>query len=236
VSFIENHKNYLKKLFIQFINSSIIQSVLNHLICLFIDESRGKLKLGYARVSTQEQSLELQKDLLIKEGVEPEYIFEEKVTGTKSERPKLTELLAYARKGDQIVVYKLDRLSRSTKHLIELSEEFEKKGIELVSIQDNIDTTTAIGKAMFKMLAVLSEMERDIIAERTKAGLASARARGRKGGRPKMSKEQLDHAIDLYEMKKYTLKQVTERTGVSKAKLYKEIRERKEISKSPQRY
>lgn len=85
---------------------------------------------------------------------------------------------------------------------------------------------------MFKMLAVLSEMERDIIAERTKAGLASARARGRKGGRPRMSKEQLDHAIDLYEMKKYTLKQITERTGISKAKLYKEIRERKEISKS----
>lgn len=105
MSFIENHKNYLKKLFIQFINSSIIQSVLNHLINPFIDGSRGKLKLGYARVSTQEQSLELQKDLLIEEGVEPEYIFEEKVTGTKSERPKLTELLAYVRQGDQIVVY-----------------------------------------------------------------------------------------------------------------------------------
>src|SRR5699024_9636171 len=106
-----------------------------------------------------------------------------------------------------------------------------RKDIELVSIQDKLDTTTAIGKAMFKMLAVLSEMERDIIAERTKAGLNSARARGRNGGRPKMGKEQLDHAIDLYEMKKYTLKQNTEKTGVSKAKLYKEIRERKELSK-----
>jgi len=124
----------------------------------------------------------------------------------KTERPKLTELLAYARKGVQIVVYKLDRLSRSTKHLIELSEEFERKDIELVSIQDKLDTTTSIGKAMFKMLAVLSEMERDIIAERTKAGLNSARARGRKGGRPRMGKDQLDHAIDLYEMKKYSIK------------------------------
>ena len=99
------------------------------------------MKLGYARVSTQEQSLELQKDALLKEGVELEYIYEEKVTGTKTDRPKLQELLSYARKGDQIVVYKLDRLSRSTKHLIELTEEVEEKGIELVSIQDKIDTT-----------------------------------------------------------------------------------------------
>lgn len=189
------------------------------------------MKLGYARVSTLDQSLDLQKDALLKEGVELEYIFEEKVTGTKSERPQLTELLSKARKGDQIIVYKLDRLSRSTKHLIELSEELEKKGIELVSIQDKIDTTTAIGKAMFKMLAVLSEMERDIISERTKAGLESARARGRNGGRPKMSKEKLDHAIDLYETKKYSIKDITEKTGVSKAKLYKELNERKEGEK-----
>ncbi|CRH66994.1 DNA-invertase hin [Chlamydia trachomatis] len=106
----------------------------------------------------------------------------------------------------------------------------EERGIELVSIQDKIDTTTAIGKAMFKMLAVLSEMERDIISERTKAGLESARARGRNGGRPKMSKEQLDHAIDLYETKKYSIKDITEKTAVSKAKLYKELTERKEAT------
>lgn len=190
------------------------------------------MKLGYARVSTLDQSLDLQKDALLKAGVEADYIFEEKVTGTKADRPKLQELISSARKGDQIIVYKLDRLSRSTKHLIELSEEFEKKGIELISIQDKIDTTTAIGKAMFKMLAVLSEMERDIISERTKAGLESARARGRKGGRPKMSKEQLDHAIDLYETKKYTSKEITKKTGVSKAKLYKELKERTEAPTS----
>ncbi len=186
------------------------------------------MKLGYARVSTQDQSLELQKDALLKEGVELECIYEEKVTGTKTDRPKLQELLSYARKGDQIVVYKLDRLSRSTKHLIELAEELEEREIELVSIQDKIDTTNAIGKAMFKMLAVLSEMERDIISERTKAGLESARARGRNGGRPKMDKEKLDHAITLYETGKYSIKEITEKTGVSKAKLYKELKERKE--------
>ncbi|OJH18715.1 resolvase [Bacillus obstructivus] len=188
------------------------------------------MKLGYARVSTLDQSLDLQKDALIKEGVEPEYIFEEKITGTKADRPKLAELLNYARKGDQIVVYKLDRLSRSTKHLIELSEELEKRGIELISIQDKIDTTNGIGKAMFKILAVLSEMERDIISERTKAGLESARKRGNKGGRPKMDKEQLDHAITLYETGKYTIKQITEKTKVSKAKLYKELNERKQAT------
>lgn len=189
------------------------------------------MKLGYARVSTSDQSLESQKDALLKAGVELDYIYEEKVTGTKADRPMLTELLKHARKGDQIVVYKFDRLSRSTKHLIELSEELAERKIELISIQDNIDTTNGMGKAMFKILAVLSEMERDIISERTKAGLASARARGRNGGRPKMDKEKLDHAIDLYETKKYTIKQITEKTSVSKAKLYKELNERKEVAK-----
>jgi DNA invertase Pin-like site-specific DNA recombinase len=188
------------------------------------------MKLGYARVSTLDQSLDLQKDALIKAGVESRHIYEEKVTGTKSDRPKLQELLNYAEKGDQIVVYKFDRLSRSTKHLIELSEELAEKGIELISIQDNIDTTTPTGKAMFKMLAVLSEMERDIISERTKAGLESARTRGRNGGRPKMDKGKLDHAITLYETQKYSIKEITEKTGVSKAKLYKELNERKQAT------
>ncbi|WP_239505065.1 recombinase family protein [Bacillus cereus] len=108
------------------------------------------------------------------------------MSGTKEDRPKLAALLSFARKVDQIVVYKLDRLSRPTKQLIELFEELEAKGIELISIKDKINTTTAIGKAMFPMLAVLSEMEKDIISERTKAGLESAGARGRKGGRPKI--------------------------------------------------
>lgn len=184
--------------------------------------------LGYARVSTLEQNLDMQIDAMVKAGVAVENIYKEKVTGTKADRVKLQELLKYARKGDKIVVYKLDRLSRSTKHMIEIAEELEQRGIELISIQDNIDTTTAIGKAMFKMLAVLSEMERDIIAERTRAGLASARARGRKGGRPAMDQAKVEHAITLYDTGKYTVAQITERTGVSKAKLYKELRLRKQ--------
>src|SRR5690242_6041233 len=108
------------------------------------------MKIGYARVSTQDQSLDLQLDALEKAGFEK--FFQEKLSGMKDDRPQLQELLEYAREGDILVVYKLDRLGRSTKKLIEWSEELQEKGIELVSIRDSIDTTTAVGKAMFKML------------------------------------------------------------------------------------
>jgi DNA invertase Pin-like site-specific DNA recombinase len=112
------------------------------------------LKIGYARVSTQDQSLDLQIDALVKAGCER--IFKEKMSGMKDDRPQLLQLVEYAREGDVLVVYKLDRLGRSTKRLIELSEELQERGIELLSIRDSIDTTTAVGKAMFRMLAVLS--------------------------------------------------------------------------------
>jgi DNA invertase Pin-like site-specific DNA recombinase len=180
------------------------------------------MKLGYARVSTHEQSLDLQLDALEKAGCEK--IYQEKISGMKDDRPQLQELLEYAREGDVLVVYKLDRLGRSTKRLIELAEELEKRGIELVSVKDNIDTTTVVGKAMFRMLAVLAEMERDLIAERTKAGLESARARGRKGGRPKKDKKQVDKALKLYASQQYTVKEIEEMTGVSKATLYRNLK------------
>ncbi|MFJ7859858.1 recombinase family protein [Peribacillus sp. NPDC097206] len=180
------------------------------------------MKIGYARVSTLDQSLDLQLDALEKAGCEK--IYQEKMSGMKDDRPQLKELLDYAREGDVLVVYKLDRLGRSTKKLIEWSEELHENGIELVSIRDSIDTTTAVGKAMFKMLAVLAEMERDLISERTKAGLESARARGRKGGRPKKDQKQVAKAINLYKTELYTVKEIEEMTRVSKATLYREIR------------
>lgn len=108
-----------------------------------------------------------------------------------------------------------------------MSEELQEKGIELVSIRDSIDTTTAVGKAMFKMLAVLAEMERDLISERTKAGLESARARGRNGGRPKKDNKQVEKALKLYKSKQYTVREIEEMTGVSKATLYRELRKEK---------
>ncbi|WP_201714256.1 recombinase family protein [Rossellomorea arthrocnemi] len=183
------------------------------------------MKIGYARVSTQEQSLDLQMDALQQAGCEK--VYSEKISGMKDDRPKLLELIDYAREGDVLVVYKLDRLGRSTKKLIELTEELEKRGIELVSIRDSIDTTSAVGKAMFRMLAVLSEMERDLISERTRAGLESARARGRRGGRPKKDSKDVDKAIKLYHTNQYSVREIEEITGVSKATLYREINSRK---------
>jgi DNA invertase Pin-like site-specific DNA recombinase len=187
------------------------------------------VKIGYARVSTIDQSLDLQLDALENAGCEK--IYEEKLSGMKDDRPQLQELLKYAREGDVLVVYKLDRLGRSTKRLIEWSEELQDRGIELVSIRDSIDTTTAVGKAMFKMLAVLAEMERDLISERTRAGLESARARGRKGGRPKKDNKQVEKAIKLYNTEQYSVKEIEEITSVSKATLYREIKKRKRIKK-----
>ena len=183
------------------------------------------MKIGYARVSTLEQSLDLQLDALEKAGCEK--IYQEKMSGMKDDRPQLNQLIEYAREGDVLVVYKLDRLGRSTKRLIELSEELQERGIELVSIRDSIDTTTAVGKAMFKMLAVLAEMERDLISERTRAGLESARARGRSGGRPKKDRKDIVKALKLYDTEQYTVKEIEEITDVSKATLYREIRKRK---------
>jgi DNA invertase Pin-like site-specific DNA recombinase len=183
--------------------------------------------IGYGRVSTLDQSLDLQTDALTKAGCIK--IFDEKVSGKNDDRPELAKALDYLREGDALVVYKLDRLARSTKKLIELSEILEQRGIELISIRDNIDTTTAVGRAMFKMLAVIAELERDIISERTMAGLDAARARGRLGGRPRTDKKKVDQAIKLYESKQYTLKDIVEMTSVSKPTLYRELQKLKSL-------
>lgn len=144
---------------------------------------------GYARVSTQDQNLEMQLDALNKYGCDR--IYQEKMTGTKKERPELEEMMKLLRKGDKVVIYKLDRIGRSTKHMIELSEIFGKMSVELLSIVDQLDTSTAMGRFFFRFMASLAELERDFISEKTKAGLSSARARGRKGGRPKVSAKNL---------------------------------------------
>ncbi|MDP4086033.1 MAG: recombinase family protein [Bacillota bacterium] len=176
---------------------------------------------GYARVSTQEQNLEMQLDALNKYGCER--IFREKMTGTKKERPQLEEMMKLLRKGDKIVIYKLDRIGRSTKHLIELSETLEKMGVELVSIVDNLDTSTAMGRFYFRVMASLAELERDIISERTKDGLSSARARGRKGGRPKVPEKKLKLALKMYQSKHYSISEIVTATGISQATLYRNL-------------
>lgn len=140
------------------------------------------MKIGYARVSTQDQNLDMQIDALKNAGCE--IIFEEKISGKSKERPELTKLFEKIRKGDTVVVWKLDRLGRSLKDLIDLITKMQHLDVSFLSIQDGINTNTATGRFTFNIFASLAEFEREIISERTKAGLTSARTRGRKGGRP----------------------------------------------------
>lgn len=185
--------------------------------------------VGYARVSTQEQNLQMQLDELQKFGCFE--IFEEKISGTKKERPALDEMLKMLRKGDRVVVYKLDRISRSTKHLIELAEHFEERGIEFVSIRDNIDTSTPTGRFFFRMMASIAELERDITSERTKSGLAAARARGRKGGRPQTDPKKVKTALKMYDSKQYSVAEITKTVGISAPTLYRHIEKRADNEK-----
>lgn len=138
---------------------------------------------GYCRVSTKDQNLDLQKDALVRAGCTD--IFEEKASGAKHDRPELKKILDVARAGDKIVVWRLDRLARSLKQLIQIIEDLGERGIEFQSIQEAIDTSTSGGKLIFGIFASLSEFERNLIQERTIAGLVAARARGRVGGRPR---------------------------------------------------
>ncbi len=182
------------------------------------------MRFGYARVSTQDQSLDLQIDAL--QQARCDKIFTEKISGAKNDRPELEKLLEQLRAGDTLVVYKLDRLGRSTFKLLELTGDLEKNGIEFISLCDNIDTSTAIGRAMFRMLAVLAEMEREIIVERTQAGIKAARARGRLGGRPKVLLKDIDRALKLYDSREYSVPEIVELTGISKASIYRYLEKR----------
>ena len=144
------------------------------------------MQIGYARVSTNEQNLDLQRDALRKAGVAAKNIFTDKITGTKEERPGLTEALSHLRDGDTLVVWRLDRLGRSLKHLIETVTALQSTGVAFQSIAENIDTSNATGQLVFHIFGALAEFERNLIRERTIAGLSAARARGRKGGRPRL--------------------------------------------------
>src|SRR6266542_4872487 len=158
------------------------------------------MDVGYARVSTLEQNLDLQKDALTKAGCER--IFTDRISGAKSERPGLTDALSFVRKGDVLVVWKLDRLGRSLQQLIETVTGLATRGIEFRSLTEQIDTTTPGGKLIFHIFGSLAEFERDLIRQRTMAGLAAARARGRAGGRPTtMTPTKLTLARQLYRLK-----------------------------------
>lgn len=187
-----------------------------------------KLKIGYARVSTQDQNLEMQLDALRKAGCQQ--IFQEKVSGIKSDRPELAAMQRILREDDVVYIYKLDRLGRSLKHLLEIVGEFEKKGAGLVSINDPVNTTTASGRLIFNVFASLAEFERDLIRERTKSGLEAARARGIKGGRRRgISKEAEKTAMlaqTLYSERKLGVNDIAKELSISKMTLYKYLRHR----------
>ena len=176
---------------------------------------------GYARVSTEAQNLDRQLEALNRYGVDK--IYNEKMTGTKRDRPELEKMLERLTEGDTVVIESLSRLGRSTKDLIELVELFEKRGVHLVSLKEQIDTTTSTGKLLFTLMSAIAQFERDVIADRTREGLKAARARGHFGGRPKFDDEKVRQAIKLYNTKEYSLKEIEELTGVKKGTLYRRL-------------
>jgi DNA invertase Pin-like site-specific DNA recombinase len=180
------------------------------------------MKYGYARVSTQDQQLHLQVDALEAAGCTS--IKEEHASAAK-ERPVLKKLLAALREGDSLTVWKLDRLGRSLTELVAVVMDLQKRGVEFVSLQDKIDTSTAQGRLMLNLFGSFAEFERDLIRERTNAGLAAARARGRQGGRPKgLSKEALskaEAAKTLYLEKSKTVGEIGKLLGVGRATVYR---------------
>ena len=186
------------------------------------------MKIGYARVSTQGQQVDLQVDALEKAGCE--LIFQEIVSGAKADRPELAKMRAQLRKGDTVCIYKLDRLGRSMKHLLELVDEFQQKGVGLLSLTDAIDSSTAQGRLVLNLFASLAEFERDLIRERTQAGLLSARARGRKGGRQKGLSPEAEKNARLAEMyyKEGVLgvNLIAKKLAISKVTFYKYLRHR----------
>ncbi len=186
------------------------------------------MKFGYARVSTRDQNLDLQIDQLRQAGCEQ--ILEETASGAKSERPVLLGLLEQMRTGDVIVIWKLDRLGRSLRDLVDLVSTLMEKGVGLKSLQDPIDTTSSQGRLVFNIFASLAEFERDLIIERTQAGLSAARVRGRKGGRPKgLSADAEKKAVAaeaLYKEGDLSVNEIAENLGVSKSTLYKYLRHR----------
>ena len=178
--------------------------------------------IGYARVSTQEQDLALQLDALKAAG--SERIYEERASGAQRDRPELKAALGYMRQGDTLVVWKLDRLARSLKQLIDTVDDLGSRGIGLRSLTEAIDTTTSGGKLIFHIFAALAEFERAVIRERTLAGLAAARARGRKGGRPPaLAAKDLAAAKAMLRDPEITVSEIARRLGVAPSTLYRHL-------------
>lgn len=186
--------------------------------------SPARRRIGYARVSTDDQNLHLQIDALVASGISPADIYQEKMSGSRTDRPELDHALKALRSGDVLVVWRLDRLGRSLADLVKIVADLESKGVGFESLTEKIDTTSAAGKLMLHVFAALAEFERNIIRERTKAGLAAARARGRKGGRkPSLTEKQVREIRALLRDPGIQATEVARQYGVSRSTLYKHV-------------
>lgn len=183
---------------------------------------------GYARVSTTGQCLDRQIDALVAAGVDKNNIYTEKMSGTKSNRPKLKGLLETVEEGDTVYIESLSRLGRSSADLITLMQTFHNEGVTLISLKEKLDFSSAAGKMIAQFLCVLSEFERETISERVKEGVKSARERGRFGGRPATPQKTIDKALQMYDRHNLTVAEICRACGISRPTLYKAIRTRSE--------
>lgn len=182
--------------------------------------------IGYARCSTIDQNLDWQVDELNRQGCER--IYQEKMSGTKADRPELQKMLDALRECDIVVICELTRLGRSVKDLFAIVEKIDQAGANIRSLKEPwLDTSTPQGRLLFTMFAGISQFERDLTHQRTMEGLKAARARGHMGGRPRKNEKALKQALTLYDSKEYTVKEITAATGVSRTTLYEYINDRK---------
>jgi len=189
----------------------------------------GSKIFGYARVSTSEQNLDRQLDILVQNGVAKEDIFTDKISGTKHNRAALDELQRVLRTGDTVITESLSRLSRSSQDLLTILNDWGNRGVVFKSLKEDLNFSTTTGKLLLTLLAALSQFERDTIRDRVLEGIASARSRGRVGGRPTTDKKMLASAVRLHESKVLSLAEILKTTKVSKSVLYRELKRRCEL-------
>lgn len=183
--------------------------------------AENKNRYAYARVSTDKQLLDRQLDMLEKYDIPTDHYFTDVMTGTKIDRPGFDELMKRLEPGDELYVESFSRLSRSTKDLLDIIEKLNDREVSIHSLHEKFDTTTASGKLMLTMVAALSQFEHDLIVERTREGLRSARARGHNGGRPKMKDEKLDIAFKLYDEGSLPVSEICKRLEIGESTFYK---------------
>ncbi|MGG5319180.1 recombinase family protein [Enterococcus sp. AZ072] len=183
------------------------------------------MMIGYARVSKEEQNLNRQIDQLTAYGAEK--IIQEKYTGTRRDRPGIDTLFNILRPGDSLVVESISRLGRNTLDILLLVQELTMKEVQFISLKENMNTATPTGKAMLQMMSVISELERNLLADRVREGIAASKKRGVKMGRPKVTQEKLDVAIRMYQSGEYSVKEIAETNQLSLGTLYKELNRRK---------